>query len=217
VYYTATRFIGRCVDETFATNVAAHDKIGAAQIAKEWAAAPGKACNRLDLFVESSYGMFGSECLAAVKAGFENGATCGCISLQGVVSDENVFAELIEILVRYSDQSPIHTLAVPNNTVGLKGLAAILKLAKINGKLDYVDLFNAGPRSVEGLWASLGCFTKGPDDLQDGEEMGEDCRLLLELHRQLKKNGTDRTRPVMNEAFYDDVNGGGALMSSMAS
>ena len=67
-----------------------------------------------------------------------------------------------------------------------------------------MDVFCTGPRSSK--WASLGCYTWSGRDT--GVPMSADCVLLLALHKVLKERGGG----VQNEAFIDDVNGGGALL-----
>ena len=118
--------------------------------------------------------------------------------MPGGVEDAVELAELV------SPDCGLTTLSVANGAVGLDGLRAIIAAARRCPTLSEVDLFNVGPRAER--WESLGCFSRGPES--------EDCVLLLELWRVLRGNNADAC--VRNEAFMDDVHGGGALLGHLS-
>ena len=143
-------------------------------------------------------GVWGPACTAALGALLANGLRLRRLHVSGVLWRE---ADLIELLALITHDSPLTDLNLSNGMVGLGGLQAVLETARRCERLARIDLFNVGPR-LEGKWESLGCFTGGAES--------EDCVLLLELHCLLR----DRGGVVLNEAFMDDCNGGGALLAS---
>jgi len=143
-------------------------------------------------------GVWGPKSNAALHEALGAGLRPACLHLLGTLRREEDVIELAELLPAMCG---LEKLVVAYSYVGLSGLRAIIAAARRCTTLHTVDVFNCGPRTER--WESLGCFTQGPTS--------EDCALLLELHRVLKGRNEEQGG-VRNEAFMDDVHGGGALL-----
>lgn len=153
-------------------------------------------------------GVWGPRCNAALRSALSAGLRVASLQLSSTLWREEDTIELAELL---SPACGLETLSVASGMVGLGGLRAILAAARRCPTLHMVDLFACGPRTEQ--WESLGCFTRGPEC--------EDCQLLLELHHVLQSRGHADAWPrlgecvVRNEAFMDDVHGGGSLLGTL--
>lgn len=152
-------------------------------------------------------GVWGPRCNAALRSALVAGLRVASLQLTSTLWREEDAVELAELL---SPACGLETLCVAYGMVGLGGLRAIIAAARRCPTLHTVDVFNCGPRTEQ--WDSLGCFSReGPES--------EDCQLLLELHQVLRGRRPEMVSNegcVRNEAFMDDVHGGGALLGHLS-
>lgn len=149
-------------------------------------------------------GVWGPKSTAALREALGAGLRPLHLQLSNTARREE---DVIEIAELVSAECGLMTLGMAFGMVGLAGLRAIIAAARRCPTLHTVDLFASGPRTER--WDSLGCFSQGATS--------EDCVLLLELHHVLKgrPHGEGNGAGVRNEAFMDDVHGGGALLHGL--
>ena len=147
------------------------------------------------------HGLWGPACNEALRTALGAGLRPASLQLSSALQREEDVVALAELVTA---ECGLETLTVSYCSVGLSGLRAIIEAARRCPTLRTVGLFAAGPRTDR--WESLGCFTRGPQS--------EDCVLLLELLDVLKgrHEACEPLSCVHNEAFMDDVHGGGALL-----
>jgi len=149
---------------------------------------------------------WGEACVAAFVEGMESNS---CIEELHVhyLNNVDLLLRMLQAIAKLRGQAAIRHLGLANNMVGLDGLRSIIACAENCSSLVSVDLFNTGPW-VDG--GSIGCF-KEKDDA-DVLLLQELWTILHSHVRKTKIQDVSSACPVQNEAFMDDVNGGGVLL-----